>query len=204
MSRIDSPTFVQLLAALMNNPEVVETLSRLGISLFDNNRQCFLTEGMWKEISDEKILKMKDSWASSPHPENREEDWGDSRNSQPEFRKTLPRMVVVLIMRTKVGAVTLLGAKFCSKNEDGSPWITICVRADSPPQIEAESNPVEQRMREVGVLASTIEVIISSLDLNDTVQRILEQAKLLVPYDQATVQVLHDGFLETLGGMGFC
>ena len=58
-------------------------------------------------------------------------------------------------------------------------------------------------MREVGVLASTIEVIISSLDLNDTVQRILEQAKLLVPYDQATVQVLHDGFLETLGGMGF-
>ena len=73
MSRIDSPTFVQLLAALMNNPEVVETLSRLGISLFDNNRQCFLTEGMWKEISDEKILKMKDSWASSPHPENREE-----------------------------------------------------------------------------------------------------------------------------------
>ena len=54
---------------------------------------------------------------------------------------------------------------------------------------------------QASTLNSIFEVIASSLDLDETVDRILEQAKRFIPYDRATVQFIEGQILRVIGGV---
>ena len=88
------------------------------------------------------------------------------------------------------------------RNDNDSPWLTIGI-GEVLQDVGDKNESDFQKAWEADILISTIEVIMSSLNLDDTVQRILEQAELLIPYDRATIQILHDGFLKVFGSMGF-
>ncbi len=54
----------------------------------------------------------------------------------------------------------------------------------------------QARYQESEILHRVMAVINSSLNLNDTIISILEQLERMIPYDSATIQLLHDGYLE--------
>lgn len=63
---------------------------------------------------------------------------------------------------------------------------------------EAEASAVEAHtLREVGT------IITSALDLETTIEAILDQAKNVIPYDTASVQILKDDHLTIIGGGGW-
>jgi diguanylate cyclase (GGDEF)-like protein len=61
----------------------------------------------------------------------------------------------------------------------------------------------ELHAKEMETLLKAASIVSSSLDVNEAVKLILEQAKLVIPYDKASVQILHNDGLELIGGNGF-
>ncbi len=60
-----------------------------------------------------------------------------------------------------------------------------------------------QRRQEAETLRQAAMALTSTLDLEETLDRILEQLHRVVAYDSASVQLLRDGHLEIVGGRGF-
>ncbi|MBI9043344.1 MAG: diguanylate cyclase [Anaerolineaceae bacterium] len=61
----------------------------------------------------------------------------------------------------------------------------------------------QKRASEAETLLRAGSAVISSLDMDEIVDRILEQLARVVPYESATVQLIHEGHLEVIGGHGF-
>jgi diguanylate cyclase (GGDEF)-like protein/PAS domain S-box-containing protein len=61
----------------------------------------------------------------------------------------------------------------------------------------------KRRVQEAETLRQSSSVITATLQLDETIERILEQLALVVPYDSASVQMLGDGYLEVVGGQGW-
>jgi len=61
----------------------------------------------------------------------------------------------------------------------------------------------QRRRQEAETLRETALALTTSLDRNQVIKRILIQLRQVVPYDSASVQLLHDGHLEIIGGHGF-
>ncbi|HZD58023.1 MAG TPA: GAF domain-containing protein [Anaerolineales bacterium] len=59
------------------------------------------------------------------------------------------------------------------------------------------------RIQEAETLRQSGSVVTATLQLDETIERILEQLALVVPYDSASVQLLRDGYLEIVGGRGW-
>ena len=201
MNQEDLFGLIQLTDLFLKDSKHEGLLNQLGVSIVDNNSQTPLTKGIWKSISIDQIPYCGNSWISQLHPEDRSRvkqsqraiHQGSVNISSDNYRICDKKGNWHWISNT-IGVLI--------RNEDGTPWITICIDKDIT-KSKLEEEAIEQRLWEADVLNSTTEVIISSLNLDDTVKRVLDQAKLLVPYDQAMVQVLHDGFLEVIGGVGF-
>ena len=62
---------------------------------------------------------------------------------------------------------------------------------------------LEARNTEAETLRESAAVVALSLEFDEAVARILDQMKRIVPYDSASVQLLVDGKLEVIGGVGF-
>ncbi len=61
----------------------------------------------------------------------------------------------------------------------------------------------EQRAVEAETLRSISQAVTSSLNLQETIDHILEQLAVVVPYDSGSVQLLREGIMEIVGGRGF-
>jgi diguanylate cyclase (GGDEF)-like protein/PAS domain S-box-containing protein len=61
----------------------------------------------------------------------------------------------------------------------------------------------KQRAQEAETLRETTSVVISTLNLDEAIERILLQLERVVPYDSASVQLLRDGYVEIVGGRGW-
>jgi diguanylate cyclase (GGDEF)-like protein/PAS domain S-box-containing protein len=61
----------------------------------------------------------------------------------------------------------------------------------------------KRRVQEAETLRQSSSVVTATLQLDETIERILEQLALVVPYDSASVQLLGDGYLEIVGGRGW-
>src|SRR5690606_32221763 len=61
----------------------------------------------------------------------------------------------------------------------------------------------ERRAQEAETLRQASAAVVSTLDMNETIDLVLEQLNKVVPYTSAAVQLLRDGYLEIVGGRGF-
>ena len=61
----------------------------------------------------------------------------------------------------------------------------------------------QARAREAETLRRAGAAVAATLDQNQAIEKILEQLHRVVPYDSASVQILHNGFLEVVGGRGW-
>ncbi len=61
----------------------------------------------------------------------------------------------------------------------------------------------QRRWREADILRQVTAAVTESLSFNERLVRILEQLEQVVPYDSASVQLLHNDYLEIISGRGF-
>lgn len=59
------------------------------------------------------------------------------------------------------------------------------------------------REAELDTLRQASSIVVASLDLDETIERILMQLRRVVSYDSASVQILGDGYLEIIAGHGW-
>jgi len=91
--------------------------------------------------------------------------------------------------------------------------VTVIVENDQPSKLRGIMTDItdrkkfedaeRQRSREAETLREAIIATITSLQHDEIITRILEQLELVVPHDSASVQILHDGYLEIVGGHGW-
>jgi GAF domain-containing protein len=61
---------------------------------------------------------------------------------------------------------------------------------------------LEAKNAEAETLRESTAIVATTLEKTEAIERILEQLERVVPYDSASVQLIHDGFLEIVGGRG--
>ena len=96
-----------------------------------------------------------------------------------------------------------------SNGENGKPRLYIGFETDITYLKEAELDLLEQKKqteiwaKEAETLLHTGALITSSIHIDETIELILEQMRLVIPYERATVQFLSGNNLTVVGGNGF-
>ncbi len=175
--------------------------TEMGVFVNDYPGQRSLTNRLWKSLGYDDSLTWKYTWTELLHPEDRkrvEAGLNDMRSGKIDLYHDVYRI------KDPSGGWRWISSRggVLERNKDGSPRYFIG-NDDDLTRIKEAQEEASARAREVGTLNATIEVITSSLDLDETVRLVLEQARRVVPYDRATVQLLHEGRLVVLGGKGF-
>lgn len=92
--------------------------------------------------------------------------------------------------------------KTVATDREGQPVLFVGVDTDVS-RFKAVELRLQQQNDELETLRQVAAVIGSSLDLRETVRRILKHTQRIIPYETATVQILQDGELRVIGGFGF-
>ncbi len=70
-------------------------------------------------------------------------------------------------------------------------------------QVREAKEEAEKKVLEATTMMEISRIITSSIDLDSTIEAILDQAKRVIPYDTSSVQILKNGRLEVIGGRGW-
>ncbi len=191
----------RLVNTLLGDGPLKNLLSEIGVIVVDYKDKRTITNDIWKELDISDNHSYERSWPQFLHPEDRkrvEADLKDLVEGKTDYFQDVYRI------KGRSGGWRWISSRggVVLRNPDGSPWIFIGDDEDLT-RIKEAQEEASLRAREATILNATIGVITSSLNLDETVHRILEQAQRLVPYDRASVQILHDGYLRIIGGMGF-
>lgn len=89
-----------------------------------------------------------------------------------------------------------------SRDERGTVQLLAIHDHDSTALIVAQQE-IRERLVEIESLRDLLFSINKSLDLNETISRIIEHLHRIIPFDRASVQTLNDGFLTVIGGFGY-
>ena len=141
-------------------------------------------------------------WIRKVHPEDRERVQaaagavyrGEKLSYEEEFR-----------LHNEDGSYrkVLTRGKTIATNSEGRPVLFVGVDTDLSRFKSMEEAHLQQQNANLETLQEVAAVIGSSLDLQETVHRILKHTQRIIPYDTATVQLLQNGELHVIGGFGF-
>jgi len=92
--------------------------------------------------------------------------------------------------------------KTITTDGEGRPVLFVGVDTDVS-RFKAMEARLQQQNDELETLRQVATVIGSSLDLRETVRRVLKHTQRIIPYETATVQLLQNGELRVIGGFGF-
>jgi diguanylate cyclase (GGDEF)-like protein/PAS domain S-box-containing protein len=70
-------------------------------------------------------------------------------------------------------------------------------------QLTSRLEDAQRRLQAAETLRNTSTAVAATLQQDETIERVLEQLAMVVPYDSASVQMLGDGYLEIVGGRGW-
>ncbi len=70
-------------------------------------------------------------------------------------------------------------------------------------ETKAAKEQAEAHALEATTMREISEIVSSSLDLDKTLEAILDQAQRLVPFDTASVQIMENNYLKIIGGRGW-
>jgi diguanylate cyclase (GGDEF)-like protein/PAS domain S-box-containing protein len=126
----------------------------------------------------------------------------------PGLAEELPSQVLLglpmIVGEQKLGAVFI---GFTQEHTFTNREIAICQQATGQIALAlAEAWSLEtarQRAQEAETLRQAGAIVTSTLKEEEAIQLIMEQLARVVPCDSASVQILHDGYLEIVGGFGW-
>ena len=189
------------------NP-LIEVLTRLGFYAQERGTRKRLCSDLWQ------------SWGYD------EKDMDDSRLREichPDDRDKVDRFIDAVqsgakglnkaIFRIRAIDGRLIWIRRCgaavTRDKDGAVGLYVGLDTDlaefkeTEESLRSPTSGSELYAKELESLLNAATIITSSLDVNQAVQLILEQAKSVIPYDKASVQLIKDGALELIGGIGF-
>ena len=201
MDRKKLPKLLELVGCVMDDPFLSKLLARMGIFLIDYKGKRSLANDLWKKLGYPDKHTYEKTWTQFLHPEDRKRV---ESGCQDLFAGTIKFFRDIYRIKDRSDRWRWISNRstIIHRDEGGSPWIHFGVEEDLT-RIKYAQEKASQRAREASTLNATIEEISSSLDLDETVRKVLQQARRVVPYERATLQVLHKGSLEILGGIGF-
>jgi diguanylate cyclase (GGDEF)-like protein len=187
---------------LLDDPRLRSALSSVGVFVSDYRTGRNVPSRLWLEQG----LSAADTganldWLDQVHPED------------------VPR-VSDAVQRVLAGEFDAFDETFRFRRPDGTyRWVVTrgtAVTKDADGKAEffvgvdidiSDFKSVEQQLQrqnnQLETLQDIVAVIGASLDLEETVNRILEETQQILPYDTATVQLLSNGTLHVIGCYGF-
>lgn len=186
--------------------EVISAWMESGVSYFDIDGDRWVGESLWKRFGVTPRRRSIDAMLALVHENERdtvrrmyaELVSGEETSHRYRYRILLPG-----------GRIHWIESEWSVvRAADGRRYIARLDR-DATRWVERESELREARRRaesiayEADVLRRAGAAITSTLDVDQMVSLILDQAKAVVPYDTASVQLLRDGYLEIVGGAGW-
>lgn len=199
--------------ALFADPELVELLSRLGVHATHYGEGLFFPE---RPLPGGGRIEPRQAWQDfleTLHPRDRERIsqaaraiyTGESRSFEETFRIRNPDDTYRWVV-SKGEALGTIEAPGTTETPDtagaDAPLLYVGIETDITAHKELEE-ALQQKNRELLVLREAAAVIGASLSIHDTVQRILEQTRKIIPCQTAAVQMFQDTQLEVIGCAGF-
>ncbi|MCE1196919.1 sensor domain-containing diguanylate cyclase [bacterium] len=96
----------------------------------------------------------------------------------------------------------MLTFQVVTRDERGAVTLLAIHDHDSTDLIAAQQE-IRERLVEIESLKDLLFSINKSLDLNETINRIIEHLHRIIPFDRASVQTLEGGFLTVIGSFGY-
>ncbi|MDA3949832.1 MAG: diguanylate cyclase [Spirochaeta sp.] len=187
---------------LLTDPDLRTALSNIGVFVSDYTTGRSVPSRLWLDQG----LAENDTgadldWLEQVHPDDRERVAAavnrviageiDSFDEVFRFRRPDGAYRWVVTRGTSV-----------TKDEDGKAAFFIGLDIDIS-RFKSVEHQLQRQNDQLDTLQDIVAVIGASLNLEETVHRILEETKRILPYDTATVQLLEDGRLHVIGCYGF-
>lgn len=194
---------------LFNDPAIRQALSSIGVYATNYATGETVQSNIWTEQKCRlNIPDGTNDWLEYIHPHDRDRvreeiqrvTLGESSSFNETFR---------LMTQNKSYIWIKSSGNTVSYQENGRPLLYIGSDTDITELKQAEArlrHAHQQELRksdELETIRQAAAIISSSLYTQETVRRILEQTHRIIPYDQATVQLLKGSQLRVVGGWGF-
>lgn len=194
---------------LFSDPELQEALSDVGVFATNYVTGQTFPSAIWRAFEKQfRVLPEDNELLDYVHPDDRDRV---EENLRGVFEGRVARFIQTFRIRGTDDRWHWIrsNGRTVSHTTDGKPELYLGADFDitEMKQIEAqlrEANRIERERRiEIETLRSIVATIGGTLDLAETVERILAETRRIIPYDTATVQILHESHLEIIGGYGF-
>ena len=196
------------LEQLFSRPEVLETLSNLGIFVRNFQDGSAYPNYLWRTwgYTDEELTEKM--WESIVHPDDKAEALaGYNRLLTGEV--STYRMTYRVRTRSNDWRWVVTAGRVVSRGPDGSPRLYIGADVDITDRrsveaaLERARSEAEEQAQEAEALRMAGAIVASTLEIERAVPLVLDQAQNVVPYDTATVQLTREDALEVIGGSGW-
>ncbi len=180
---------------------IVTKLRQLGLFIQDLEHHRVYPNALWSAWGYSEEDMVFGNFINFVHPEDREK----VRRAVEDLNTTAePYNSVLFRIKTAQGQWRWVYSTSLTVTRDaqGNLLQYIGFDYDLTEQMEARER-AEHLAREAETLSSAAAIINSQLDLTHTIVAILEQAKLVLPFSSASVQLLKGDVLEIVGGKGF-
>ncbi|MGL1891604.1 MAG: diguanylate cyclase [Spirochaetaceae bacterium] len=194
----------------MDDADVLETLASLGLYISNYITGDFLLSNEWKAIPSNFTPKkdIEESYLSYIHQDDRKRVTDALKNIRLGKLDLFHEIYRLKNSDNSYKWIHSLG-KIAKKTEDGKPVIFVGCDFDISDLKEVEQKlrksieEERQRSEELETIGEIVKVISSSLELKETVRKILIEISQLIPYETATIQTLKDGYSRPIGAVGF-
>lgn len=204
----DMRRFRESIKHLVATPELRETLSELGIFFRNLRTGRGYANYLWRDLGYRESDMTEEFWKSIIHED-------DLENAMRRYDELLSgeRSVYRIVYRIRSSdgewRWVVNSGHVVTWDEDGRPElfigadVDITERRDVEEQLERATAEAVEQAQEAETLRMAGAIVASTLEIERTVQLVLDQALNVVPYDTASVQLLREDALEVIGGNGW-
>lgn len=195
--------------SLVADETFLKALSDIGIYISDYSTGESLASHFWAEREDQfETDDTSSSFLNNIHPDDRERV---SRKIDEKKEGTSRLFSDTYRLKQKDGSYLWIKSTstVVRSDEEGKPIIVLGSDTDISDLKNAEEElrksikKEKEHSAELDLMRQMAATFSSSLDINETVQNILEEMKRIIPFQTASVQLLKNSYLEVIGASGF-
>jgi diguanylate cyclase (GGDEF)-like protein len=187
----------------------LKALSDIGIYITNYETDENLPSHYWNNIKDQfQVDRTSAGFLENIHPEDRKRVSESLRRKREgksqQFDETYR-------LKQSDGSYLWIKSKGLTvhSKEDGKPLIIVGSDTDisdlklTEKELQKSIKKEKEHSEELELMRQMSATFSSSLDINETVQNILEEMRRIIPFQTGAVQLLKDSYLEIIGGWGF-
>ncbi|MFW5884443.1 MAG: diguanylate cyclase [bacterium] len=193
---------------LITTPEIRETLAELGVFIRNFRTGESYPNHIWRDLGYRDEELSEGFWQSIIHPDDRP----TAMRQYEEVllgKSTVYRTVYRIRSASGQWRWIVNAGRVVTWDDEGRPEfflgadVDITERRATEEALERAKTEAEEQAQEAETLRMAGAIVASTLEVERTVQLVLDQALNVVPYDTASVLLLREDALEVIGGNGW-